>query len=48
VNLDGYEGDSEFPVSMPVYMWGGKWVSKRFGNKVIKAIKEVGSELIIA
>ena len=48
VNLDGYEGDSEFPVSMPVYMWGGKWVSKRFGNKVIKAIKEVGSELIVA
>ena len=48
VNLDGYEGDSEFPVSMPVYMWGGKWISKRFGNKVIKAIKEVGSELIVA
>lgn len=48
VNLDGYEGDSEFPVSMPVYMWGGEWVSKRFGNKVIKAIKEVGSELIVA
>jgi hypothetical protein len=48
VNLDGYEGDSKFPVSMPVYMWGGKWVSKRFGNKVIKAIKEVGSELIVA
>ena len=48
VNLDGYEGDSEFPVSMPVYMWGGKWMSKRFGNKVIKAIKEVGSELIVA
>ena len=48
VNLDGYEGDSKFPVSMPVYMWGGKWMSKRFGNKVIKAIKEVGSELIVA
>jgi hypothetical protein len=48
VNLDGYEGDSEFPVSMPVYMWGGKWMNKRFGNKVIKAIKEVGSELIVA
>jgi hypothetical protein len=48
VNLDGYEGDSEFPVSMPVYMWGGEWVSKRFGNKIIKAIKEVGSELIVA
>ena len=48
VNLDGYEGDSKFPVSMPVYMWGGKWVSKRFGNKVIKAIEEVGSELIVA
>ena len=48
VNLDGYEGDSKFPVSKPVYMWGGKWMSKRFGNKVIKAIKEVGSELIVA
>ena len=48
VNLDGYEGDSKFPVSMPVYMWGGKWKSKRFGNKVIKAIEEVGSELIVA
>jgi len=48
VNLDGYEGDNKFPVSMPVYMWGGKWMSKRFGNKVIKAIKEVGSELIVA
>jgi hypothetical protein len=48
VNLDGYEGDSKFPVSMPVYMWGGKWMSKRFGNKVIKAIEEVGSELIVA
>ena len=48
VNLDGYEGDSKFPVSMPVYMWGAKWMNKRFGNKVIKAIKEVGSELIVA
>ena len=48
VNLDGYEGDSKFPVSMPVYMWGSKWMNKRFGNKVIKAIKEVGSELILA
>ena len=37
VNLDGYEGDSKFPVSMPVYKWGSKWKSKRFVNKVIKS-----------
>ena len=45
VNLDGYTGDSEFPVRHSIWMWGKKWVDKQFGRQVAKLLKASGVEI---